>query len=203
MKNGKPVSDKHEKEQRFYKAALELFQRYGYRKTSVVEICRTAGYSKPTFYSIFKDKSALFVKLIIDIAEADLREWESTLPPGLNPAEKLVRFLDFYDDVLAGKTIYQVMMEDQSIMKQFAWMMYSMPHSPILSTLHNILEEGIQKGYFRNCNPGTALWMIYALLDSMFILIPMLTRQKGAGEDPAIASEVKQFILRGMGYDEN
>ncbi len=202
MYSAKATSAQQEKERRFFKAAEGLFRKYGYRKTSISEICRIAGYSKPTFYALFKDKSELFVKLIIDIAEKDVLNWQESLVPDLSPVEKLRSFFEFYEKVLAGKPIYMAILEDQSIMEQFAWIIYSTPHSPILSSLLKILEDGIAAGQFRKCNPDTALWMIYALLDSMYLLVPMLTHQKGAGENPAIAGEVKRFILRGLGYND-
>ncbi|NQU05332.1 MAG: hypothetical protein HQ568_04500, partial [Calditrichaeota bacterium] len=64
-----------------------------------------------------------------------------------------------------------------------------------------ILQDGIDAGQFRTLDPDAVLWMIYALLDSMYILMPMMTGEPGAGENPEIANEVKSFILRGVGVN--
>ncbi len=41
-------------------AATKLFQRYGFKRTSVEELAREAGVAKPTLYAYFEDKDAIF-----------------------------------------------------------------------------------------------------------------------------------------------
>jgi len=40
---------------RFFSTAEPLFERFGYRKTTIEDVCRAAGMSKRTFYELFKD----------------------------------------------------------------------------------------------------------------------------------------------------
>ena len=47
-----------EAEQKFARAALAVFQRYGVRKTTMEEIAVEAGVSKPTLYATFRNKDA-------------------------------------------------------------------------------------------------------------------------------------------------
>lgn len=47
-----------ESEQKYARAALAVFQRFGVRKTTMEEIAAEAGVSKPTLYATFRNKDA-------------------------------------------------------------------------------------------------------------------------------------------------
>lgn len=50
---------------RIYRAALECFTRHGVRKTTMDEIARVAGLSRPTIYYYFKDKQAVILDVVL------------------------------------------------------------------------------------------------------------------------------------------
>jgi len=50
-------------------AAHGLYQRYGYKKTTMDEIAKAAGITKPTVYSYFKGKKDILIALV---------EWEGS-----------------------------------------------------------------------------------------------------------------------------
>lgn len=50
-------------------AARTLFERYGYRKTSMQDIAQAAGISRPTLYAAFADKEAVFSALVRSVTE--------------------------------------------------------------------------------------------------------------------------------------
>jgi AcrR family transcriptional regulator len=54
------------KRRRILDAALSLFMRHGYRKTSVDDVARQAGVAKGTIYLYFKTKSDLMIQAIIE-----------------------------------------------------------------------------------------------------------------------------------------
>jgi len=187
--------------QRFFDAAELLFERYGFQKVTIEDVCKAAGMSKPTFYSLFKDKEDLFVRMIIQICETTVEKWESELPEKINPTGKLLSFIDFNADLIKVKPIFISIYKDTSMMEKLTRILYNTRHSPILSSLRRILKDGMKSGHFRRFDPDAVLWMIYTILDSMYIMIPMMTNQPGAGENPKLAREVKQFILRGIGVE--
>ena len=47
------------KKQQIKKAAFSLFNKYGIKKVSVKEICKSSSTSKPTFYKFFPNKKHL------------------------------------------------------------------------------------------------------------------------------------------------
>ena len=62
-----PVDERSEKAEAILLGALEAFTVQGYAAASMSQIAATAGVSKPTLYSYFKDKEGLFTALIEQI----------------------------------------------------------------------------------------------------------------------------------------
>ena len=61
-----------EKPERILKAAGELFARYGFRRTSMDLVATEAGVAKPTIYTHFADKEALFRAVIEALCDSIL-----------------------------------------------------------------------------------------------------------------------------------
>ncbi|MGZ3419178.1 MAG: TetR/AcrR family transcriptional regulator [Polyangiales bacterium] len=65
-----------DKRERIVRAATTLFNRYGFKRTSVDLLAREAGVAKPTVYAYFDDKEAIFravVEHVCDELEAAAR----------------------------------------------------------------------------------------------------------------------------------
>jgi len=190
-------------QKRFFKAGESLFERHGFKKTTIMDICTSTGLSKPTFYDLFKDKADFFARMLLFITESEMNSWKEKLPKRIDPAQQVVSFIEFYEKTLAVRPIFRLVLEDPAVMEKFGWIIYHQPNSPIFSTFMEIIERGVKSGHFRNIDPHAAVWMVYAVLDSMYLLLPMMTGKKGAAEDSALAIEVKDFILSGLGHGKN
>src|SRR5258705_5964341 len=69
-----PSTTDRPRQERVLAAALEVFRRYGFRKTSMDEVARTADISRQRLYLYFASKEALFraaVGQVLDTALAD------------------------------------------------------------------------------------------------------------------------------------
>jgi AcrR family transcriptional regulator len=53
-------------------AATEVFRRYGFARTTMGDIARAAGLSRPTLYAAFPDKPAIFEAVISDLVDVEL-----------------------------------------------------------------------------------------------------------------------------------
>ena len=63
-------------------AAFEVFTRYGFRRTSMEDIARETGVSRPSLYSHFRSKEEIFRTLSELLLEAALGEAEQALKDG-------------------------------------------------------------------------------------------------------------------------
>jgi AcrR family transcriptional regulator len=76
--------------------ALLLFEKFGIRKVSVEEICRTAEVSKMTFYRSFKNKQELILRVINHFNKVNLDQYTSIM-------EEDIPFPDKIKNLVAAK----------------------------------------------------------------------------------------------------
>jgi len=71
-------------------AAFYCFLQYGFSKTSLDDVAKKAGVSRPAIYLKFKNKIDLFHALYADIAESGFAKAEEVLKQGVSKKEKLI-----------------------------------------------------------------------------------------------------------------
>lgn len=184
---------------RFFEAAEPLFERFGFRKTTVEDVCRAAGMSKRTFYELFRDKRDLLLQLVGSVLNDQTEQWEAGLPEDLDPLSRLHSFLDLYTQIVRDHPTLQVLVEDLDLMRTFAEHTEEIRLSQMGGPLDRILRDGMTAGQFRTLDPRAALWVVFGLLDTVYLLMPRVMNAPGPLQDPALAGEVKQFIVRGLG----
>lgn len=87
-------------------AALELFGRYGFRRTSIDDIARTAGIAKGTVYLYVENKEALFRTLSQSLLDRVLQNAAQAASTPAPVAERLTAILEakfgFFHELLSG-----------------------------------------------------------------------------------------------------
>jgi AcrR family transcriptional regulator len=183
---------------KLYDAAEPLFVRFGFRKTTVEDICKEAGISKRTFYDSFNDKSDFFSRMVFDVSEQVISGWFQDLQADLDPRSKVESFLDLYFNELAKRPIFRVMAESIESMVAFGSLGSEMRASPIMRAMCEIIDEGKSAGQFREMNTEIVVLMIFSLLDSMYLLVPELFRIPSAVPSEALDREMKRFVVSAL-----
>lgn len=75
-------------------AALSCFLNFGFSKTSMDDVAKRAGISRPLIYLKFKNKEDLLLGLFDHIMEGPLKEAEEIAKSGLSKKEKLSRLVE-------------------------------------------------------------------------------------------------------------
>jgi len=70
--------------------ATSLFRRLGFAKTSLADVARSAGVSRPTLYSEFSSKTALFDEVIRSLVVETITQIESGMPSEGPLSERLL-----------------------------------------------------------------------------------------------------------------
>ena len=187
---------------RFFEAAEPLLVRFGYKKTTVEDVCRAAGMSKRTFYDLFKDKQDLLLQLLEAVITHTTSEWEADLPPELDPLGRLHSLLDFYSAMIREHPVMNVLVEDFSLMRLFGERTEEIKVSRLGGTLDTIFQDGVAAGQFKPLDRKAAIWLVFGLLDTVYLLIPSVMNAPGPLEDPVLAEETRRFIVRGLGAVE-
>jgi AcrR family transcriptional regulator len=90
MKEESGTLDRRRRKQ-ILEAAFQCFLQFGYSKTSMNDVARTANLSRPLIYLKFKSKQELFWGLYVDFVEDALEQAESMLMAKLSLQEKLIQ----------------------------------------------------------------------------------------------------------------
>jgi len=69
---GRKVVDSNDRRQEFLTVANDLFNRFGYKKTTLADIANEIGISKSSLYNYYKSKDELFREIVTDWLKKDL-----------------------------------------------------------------------------------------------------------------------------------
>jgi AcrR family transcriptional regulator len=190
-----------ETRQRLFSAAEPVFARFGFRKTSVEDICRAAGGSKRTFYSHFADKRDFFSALLSRIVDGMSDGWEAGGRRDQEPARRLRTFLDRYAQMVREHPVLRLPGEESELMRLMGEHLVTRRLGRVDGPLERVLQAGVARGSFRKQDTRVATWLVLTLLESVYLLVPTLTGTAGALGDPGLARETNRFILHGLGAD--
>jgi AcrR family transcriptional regulator len=96
-------------------AALELFTRYGYRKTSIDDIAQAAQVAKRTVYLHFENKAAVFLAILEYLGDQVRQRCADAESARGTPVDRLTGLLDAYFGMaveLFGKSQHMPELED-------------------------------------------------------------------------------------------
>ncbi len=199
LQSGSVDTQLKKKRQRFFKAGEPLFIRFGYRKTTIEDICQAAGMSKRTFYDLFRDKSDLYTRMSLYICENLIEKWQHELPSEMDAPTKIASFIDYYVTVIVQRPLFRILLQDKETLSAFWELGQELTDSPVIDTMREIISQGRVSGCFREQDTDNAVWMIISLLDSMYLLMPVMLKQPPGVQETGLKEEVKSFILHGLG----
>ncbi len=194
-----PVELVHQKKTHLYDSAEPLFVRFGFRKTTIEDICKAAGMSKRTFYEHFRDKSDFFGNLIIQIADEMVEEYRMSVTEGMSAREMLDLYLDTYFRCSNEHPVFRVIFDDPSILSAIGSLSKQVQFSSIISALAEIVEYGKSTGEFRDVDPQAATWIIHTMLDSLYLLVSEIYPSDSGLNNSILINEARSFILHGLG----
>ena len=145
--------------------AHALFWRYGIKRVSVEEICRTAGVSKMTFYHHFKNKVELALYVLRKVMQTGLEVYRDIMDRDVPFAEKAADFiqmkLDASDDV-SREIIEEIM---QSPIPEIAEYMQQLSRQNVQLLLAD-LTAAQEKGEIRaDIKPEFLLYFINHMIE--------------------------------------
>ena len=74
------------------RAASEVFQRYGYARTTMLDLASAAHVSRPTLYELFPNKELIFAAVVHQLSQSTLEDYRALAPKLRSLRTKLLRF---------------------------------------------------------------------------------------------------------------
>ncbi|WP_028315728.1 TetR/AcrR family transcriptional regulator [Desulfatibacillum aliphaticivorans] len=155
----------NETERKIFDAARRRFDRFGFKKTTMDEICKDVQMSKKTLYQHFKSKEDLFVGLFISEALAARKEIFRKLGSVEDPLVKLRRILEIaFDYFSQDNFMVRVLQNNEGLYSPFLNKRFqAVVEQGMVDIIADILRDGGEKGLFRDTDErliGYALFKI-------------------------------------------
>ena len=201
-KRGRPPKDRAgDVQARILDAAEQLFLGKGFRSSSIDEIAEMAPASKPTIYSHFSGKEALF-EAVIARAVNSLTNFEGYVPDGRTIQDKLTSI---------GTAIVERAIQDSTGMTRAV--IAEAPTFPDLSRhVHEASRDRIAKAVSQVLNDATQLLrtlkgpfspkrsVVTAQIFMDLILLPMLMRSLMGEQTKALKKDLPSFVRERVSF---
>jgi AcrR family transcriptional regulator len=130
-------------------AAIRLFTRQGFRKTSVDEIAHLARVSKATIYQIFNDKTSLLGEVYQRKSNELKEKMEQAVVPGGPIIPQLLNMLNFARDFYSKDPLLCRFLEQREIEEIEAAPQFNEIANSAVTLIEDLLSEGIKRGEIR------------------------------------------------------
>ena len=198
LRTGQYEMGSEDRDRQFFTAAEPLLLRYGFRKTTVEEICRAAGASKRTFYEHFRDKEDLLLKILAAMGADAIDHWRATVDPSMSALAKIESYIDGYEEFARAHPVFQQCMHEADLKNSdHGGPAHEMIQS-MLAVLGKVIDEGIACGELRPVDTPTVVGILDGLLDTMYYVHPGITERVSALENPTLARELRAFVINGL-----
>jgi AcrR family transcriptional regulator len=161
-------------------AARSLYNRFGYRKTTVDEIAHAAGVTKPTIYAYFNGKEDVLLSLIEREASRVLDTGMAAAPAGAGAQERLAAIFLSTDSFLSKDPFLQgIVSRDPDVLTPEVVQVAFDFERRIISAIAAILEEGMAEGVFRRTDPELMAYALVRLHEAFTFSSFDLARNRG------------------------
>lgn len=182
-----------QKAEQLLETSKTLFYKYGIKKVTVEEICKTADVSKMTFYKYFKNKDALVEYIVDQLYDDGMEKFHYTFSKNIPFDQKLKEWIDIkmaYSRLMSKEFYLDLIHFNQGI------------YEKILSKTH-----GAQKEMIRQVNEARGNGEIRLNVDTAFFSY-MINHLTTLLDDPnftslygnleSMTNEMAQFFLYGI-----
>lgn len=145
-------------------AARGLYQRYGYKKTTMDDIARAAGITKPTIYTYFKGKKDILIGLVEWEGSRILERGLSGTREGAGAVEQLAAMFVATDEFLKEDPFLQgIATRDPDILTPEVVSTAFGLEQKIMDAVEGILKKGMEQGTVRKADPRLLAYAIVRL----------------------------------------
>jgi len=165
---------------RIIQSAIRLFAKKGFDATSMSEIAKKAGVTKPMIYYHYKNKDDLYFSLIDEYLSKFIQKVENVFPLYISPQEKIQSFAKLYVKHLKkNPNIFRIINREITGNRKNVVKLADNYLSKIHSALSKIINEGIKEGSFKTLDPHATAFTIIATIIFYFAERMVIERLSG------------------------
>lgn len=158
------------------RAAAKLFALNGFDATSVREIGKNSGVNIAMIYYYFQTKEGLYQEILEDACKALSQSLADCIDRKKNPEENLYCFIKTYINFLQNHQILHLIFLRETISQtKLMKILVKKYGSKIFGLVHGIIEEGVEKGVFREQDTTLSTINLFSMIRHYFTDEPLIT----------------------------
>jgi AcrR family transcriptional regulator len=160
------VESKEARKRAMVNAALDLFEKKGYHRTTIADITSRSGTSHGTFYLYFRDKNALIGEIVETVMEATWKAVEGAKPKGTSSMGKVLGMVEsFFQIDKRYQRMSHIFAQGASRQARAYDKRVESVYRKVSSPFIKAIEEGIRHGEFRCKDAKRAAFEIISLVE--------------------------------------
>ncbi len=182
-------------------AAQRMFQRYGYRKTTIEDIAREAGKGKSSLYYYFKNKEELFEAVLWNEWNAVMEQIRASVNPEVPVDEQLQTYINVKVKGIANFiNIYRGLRSDALLKYEFIRRFRLEIRDHEMRVLQELLRRGAEAGHLRYQQEDDLRLIAFTLATILQGIQETIIRgsEEMPFEQPEILKMVGAVVLHGI-----
>jgi AcrR family transcriptional regulator len=186
---------KEQKKESIRRAALALFQSFGFNKVSISDIAERAGVSQVTIYNHFSNKEALIRDVLQWFSRGLLEKYQSIMQSDAPFLERLENIVFDKSEVVSQfqGELLQTWMQNDPEMQDY---LEDLLAKQVMPLTRAFLEEGLKQGYIDQRFSLNAIMTYFEIIRRGFFAVPNIQEQ--AKSNPALIKELIELMTYGL-----
>ncbi len=194
--NRKTIREKHSlQRQTVLDQAAKMFAEKGYSGSSLVDVARELGISRPALYYYFSSKQEILSSLVDEISVKSMQNVEEIIAQPIDPVSKLRELTEkqllF---VMRNKLSYTVVVKTEEELVDETRRLNLKAKKAVLACFKGVIAEGIARGVLRDVDPSVAALGIIGMCS----WCAWWFQPKGRLPDEIVARELADMAIRSL-----
>jgi TetR/AcrR family fatty acid metabolism transcriptional regulator len=159
---------RNNKDELIRQAAIRVFAREGFHRARMETIAHEAGVAVGTIYNYFESKKDVLLAVFEAEFEEQISFFEGLRKSGLSVPEQIAQILQGHFSLLREKTeLAQVLLQERFNPGEGFKEKLSNFHHKVVERIEALIQEGIDQGWVRPCDPRIIAPALFAVVQSI------------------------------------
>ncbi len=159
---------RNNKDELIRQAAIRVFAHEGFHRARMETIAREAGVAVGTIYNYFESKRDVLLAVFEAEFEEQISFFEGLQQSGLSIPEQIAQILQGHFSLLREKTeLAQVLLQERFNPGEGFKEKLSNFHRKVVERIEALIQEGIDQGWVRPCDPRIIAPALFAVVQSI------------------------------------
>jgi len=190
---------RNNKDELIRQAAIRVFAREGFHRARMETIAHEAGVAVGTIYNYFESKRDVLLAVFEAEFEEQISFFEGLQESGLSIPEQIAQILQDHFSLLRERTeLAQVLLQERFNPGEGFKEKLSNFHRKVVERIEALIQEGIDQGWVRSCDPRIIAPALFAVVQSIGSWEMIHSGTVVGGLFQTAPTELADFIWNGL-----